>query len=174
MKKMMCAVAMMASGLVFAAEVKKEAPKAAPAAAPAAAAKAAPAAPAGKFELKGDAAKGEVTFKTMCAACHGETGKGDGAAAAALNPKPADFTDAKRAAAATDEYVYKMVKDGGAANGKSPMMTPWGPVLNDDQKVRDVAAYVRTLSAKKPDAAKPAGKDAKPAPVKDAKVPPKK
>lgn len=110
-----------------------------------------------KFELKGDAAKGAETFKTLCASCHGETGKGDGAAAAALNPKPADFSDAKRAAANTDEYIYKMVRDGGAANGKSPLMVAWAPVLNDDQKVRDVAAFVRSLS-KPPAAAKPAKK----------------
>ncbi len=100
-------------------------------------------------EPKGDPAKGAETFKAMCAACHGDSGKGDGPAAAALEPKPADFTDPKRAAAATDEYVFKMIKEGGAANGKSPLMVAWGPVLNDDQKVRDVAAFVRTLSKKK-------------------------
>ncbi|MEN9799338.1 MAG: hypothetical protein RL653_3034 [Pseudomonadota bacterium] len=120
------------------------------------------------FELGGDAKKGAETFKTMCASCHGETGKGDGAAAAALNPKPANFQDAARAASVTDEYIYKMIKDGGAANGKSPLMIAWGPTLGD-AKVRDVAAYVRSLApkaapakasekpAEKP-AAKPAGK----------------
>ncbi len=117
-----------------------------------------------KFEIKGDAAKGEATFKQLCVSCHGDTGKGDGPAGAALNPKPADFTDAKRAAAATDEYIYKMVKDGGQANGKSPLMVAWGPVLNDDQKVRDVAAYVRSLSkpAKAPAPGKAPKTDAAP------------
>lgn len=102
-----------------------------------------------KFVLKGNAQKGSETFKTMCSACHGDSGKGDGPAAAALTPKPADFTDPKRAGEATDEFIYKMVKEGGAANGKSPLMVAWGPVLNDDQKVRDVAAYVRSLSKAK-------------------------
>lgn len=111
-----------------------------------------------RFELKGDAARGAETFKTLCASCHGEAGKGDGPAAAALTPKPADFSDAKRAAAATDEYIYKMVRDGGAANGKSPLMVAWGPVLNDDQKVRDVAAFVRSFSKPAAAAPKPAKK----------------
>ena len=34
-----------------------------------------------------------------------------------------------------------MVKDGGAANGKSPLMISWATSLNDGQ-IRDVAAYV--------------------------------
>jgi len=55
------------------------------------------------FELGGNAARGAETYKTMCSSCHGATGKGDGAASAALNPKPANFQDAARAASVTDE-----------------------------------------------------------------------
>ncbi len=36
-------------------------------------------------------AKGEEIFSQNCASCHGEKGAGDGAAAAALNPKPRNF-----------------------------------------------------------------------------------
>lgn len=35
--------------------------------------------------------KGKELFKNNCASCHGETGMGDGAGAAALNPKPRNF-----------------------------------------------------------------------------------
>ncbi len=108
------------------------------------------------FVLGGDPLKGETTYKTFCISCHGEKGAGDGAASAALNPKPANFTDAKHAAEVTDEYVYKMVKEGGAANGKSPLMVAWGPVIGDDAKVRDVTAYVRALSKPVKGATKPA------------------
>ena len=37
-------------------------------------------------------AKGKTLFAVNCASCHGNNGKGDGPAAAALNPKPRDFT----------------------------------------------------------------------------------
>lgn len=113
---------------------------------------------ADKFALKGDASKGETTFKTLCVPCHGEKGDGTGPAGAALDPKPTNFTDPANAARLTDEWVYKMVKDGGAANGKSPLMISWAAALNDGQ-IRDVAAYVLKF---KP-AAAPAGK---PAPAK--------
>ncbi len=36
-------------------------------------------------------AKGEEIFLQNCSSCHGEKGAGDGAAAAALNPKPRNF-----------------------------------------------------------------------------------
>ncbi len=35
--------------------------------------------------------KGKASFALNCAACHGAKGEGDGAAAAALNPKPRNF-----------------------------------------------------------------------------------
>ena len=113
------------------------------------------------FELKGDAAKGKESFTMYCVACHGEKGDGNGPAGAALNPKPGNFTDAKRAAEIDDKYIYMMIKEGGAANGKSPLMVAWKAAL-DDQKIRDVAAYVRTFSPTPAKAAKPAkGKKAK-------------
>jgi len=94
-----------------------------------------------KFELKGDAAKGEASFKTLCISCHGEKGDGNGPAGAALQPKPTNFTDPANADRLKDEYVYNVVKNGGAANGRSPLMVAWSGVLKDDA-IRDVAAYV--------------------------------
>jgi cytochrome c553 len=102
-----------------------------------------------KFELKGDAAKGEASFKMLCVACHGEKGDGNGPAGAALNPKPTNFTDPANSERLKPEYVYNVVKNGGAANGRSPLMVAWSGVLKDDQ-LRDVAAYVLKF--------KPAGK----------------
>jgi cytochrome c553 len=93
------------------------------------------------FVLNGDAAKGEPKFKQLCVACHGEKGNGEGPAGAALNPKPGNFTDPANSARLTDEWIYKMVKNGGAANGKSPMMVAWSAVLKDDE-IRNVTAYV--------------------------------
>jgi mono/diheme cytochrome c family protein len=42
--------------------------------------------------------KGKASFAMNCAACHGAKGEGDGAAAAALNPRPRNF--------ATDPFKY--------------------------------------------------------------------
>ena len=101
------------------------------------------------FVLNGDAAKGAEKFKMLCVSCHGEKGDGKGPAGAALNPKPTNFTDAANADRLTDEYVYKVVKDGGAANGRSPLMVAWGPTMKDDE-LRNVVAYVQKFKPAKP------------------------
>ncbi len=110
---------------------------------------------ADKFELKGDAAKGATKYKELCASCHGEKGDGAGPAGAAITPKPTDFTAAANAERLTDEYTYKVIKEGGAAVGRSPMMVAWGGIVSD-QELRDVSAHV--LKFKPGKAAAPAKK----------------
>lgn len=89
---------------------------------------------------KGDAAAGKVKYDTLCASCHGATGLGDGAAAAALNPKPKNLQATTR----SDEELKKIVKLGGPSAGLSPLMVAWGGVLTDPE-IDNVVAYIRTL-----------------------------
>ncbi len=91
---------------------------------------------------KGDPTKGKATFIEKCAPCHGQQGKGDGPAGAALNPKPRNQSDAKYMSTLTDEHIFKAIKDGGASVGKSPAMPAWGSVLSNDD-IWNVIAYVR-------------------------------
>jgi mono/diheme cytochrome c family protein len=95
-----------------------------------------------KAVTKGDPAAGKEKFDQICASCHGPGGKGDGPAAAALDPKPRDLSDASYVSTLTDEHIFKTVKEGGAAVGKSPMMPAWGGALSDDD-IWNVIAYIR-------------------------------
>jgi mono/diheme cytochrome c family protein len=90
-------------------------------------------------------ADGASDFAAMCSACHGATGAGDGAAAAALPVTPANFTDAAFWATRTDESVANVIKNGGASVGKSPLMAPFGAAL-DDARIAEIVTYIRTLS----------------------------
>ncbi len=91
---------------------------------------------------KGDPAKGKEKFNQICASCHGPTGHGDGPAAAALDPKPRNLSDAKYVSTISDEQIFKTVKEGGAAVGKSPLMPAWGSILSDND-IWNVIAYLR-------------------------------
>jgi caa(3)-type oxidase subunit IV len=106
----------------------------------AAATQTAAAAPAPPFDA-------ETQFKTVCSACHGMEGKGNGPGAASLNPKPANFTDPAFWADKTDSILEKAIRQGGASVGKSSAMPAWGSLYNEEQAEK-LVAYLHTLKGK--------------------------
>lgn len=86
----------------------------------------------------------ETQFQTVCATCHGTTGEGNGPGAAALDPKPANFTDPAFWADKTDDVLIKAIREGGASVGKSALMPAWG-ALYDQEKAEKLLAYLKTL-----------------------------
>jgi mono/diheme cytochrome c family protein len=99
----------------------------------------------GLGQMKGDPKAGKAKYDANCVGCHGKTGKGDGPAAAALNPKPQDHTDGKIMNALSDKYLFDIIKDGGAAVKKAAIMPALGKKLND-QEIWDIVAYIRSLA----------------------------
>ena len=93
-------------------------------------------------DMKGDPAKGKEIFQSTCATCHGPEGKGDGPASAALDPKPRNLSDAAYVSTLSDEHIFKVINEGGASVGKSPMMAAWGGILSQDD-IWNVIAYLR-------------------------------
>lgn len=125
---------------------ESETPASAPSAAPAAAQAPTPAeAPAPAAVARPDASRGATLYAANCASCHGATGAGDGPAGLALVPKPARHDDGVYMNALSNEHLFKVVKEGGPAVGKSPLMAPWGGMLTDAQ-IWDVVAFVRSLA----------------------------
>jgi len=93
--------------------------------------------PSGKRTVAaGDGDQAQKMFQMMCAVCHGFDGKGRGPGADMLDPKPRDYTDATWQAQVTDDYLKKVILEGGAANGKSAAM-PGQPQLKDQPEVLD-------------------------------------
>jgi mono/diheme cytochrome c family protein len=74
--------------------------------------------------------KAKEYFATVCATCHGESGLGNGAGAAALDPKPRNFHDPAWQKSVTDEHIEQTIILGGAGVGKSPQM-PAQPMLRE-------------------------------------------
>lgn len=93
------------------------------------------------FAAKGDVAKGKTVFATNCAMCHGDAGKGDGAAAAALVPKPRNFTDKALMSKKTDDDLFKVVTKGSPNTG----MAPYEKMLSEDDRWNAIA-FIRTLA----------------------------
>ena len=90
-------------------------------------------------------AEGKKLYTTYCSSCHGEQGKGDGAAAASLPVKPADHTNGAAMNKLSDKFLVDVISKGGSAVGKSSFMPSWGGALNEGQ-IKDIVAYIRTIA----------------------------
>ncbi len=87
----------------------------------------------------------DTVFSTRCATCHGQDGKGTGPAAAALNPKPRDYSDPEWQKSVTDEQIRKTIVEGGAAVGKSPLMAPNPDLANQPVVLDGLVKIVRSF-----------------------------
>jgi mono/diheme cytochrome c family protein len=92
-----------------------------------------------------DKEEGKKLYVTYCSSCHGETGKGDGPAAASLPVKPANHTDGNVMNSIPDKTLFEIISKGGQAAGKSSFMPAWGGALRDKQ-VQDIIAYLRSIA----------------------------
>jgi mono/diheme cytochrome c family protein len=87
-------------------------------------------------------AAGRALYRTHCAACHGEQGLGDGPAAAALSPPPANLRWVLSRPMAGDGYLMWAISEGGTALG-TPM-----PAFKDALSEADrwkIIRFLRTL-----------------------------
>ena len=95
--------------------------------------------------VAGEVAAGRALYQQYCSMCHGPQGKGNGPAAAAMNPKPRDHTDGPYMNALSDAHLTKVIREGGAAVQLSPLMPAWKETLSS-QQMADIIAYLRTLA----------------------------
>lgn len=87
-------------------------------------------------------------FNTRCALCHGMSGKGDGTAAAGLDPKPRNYGDVAWQSSVTDEQIEKIILGGGAAVGKSALMPANPDLESKPEVVKALRATIRRFGSK--------------------------
>ena len=93
-------------------------------------------------------AEGKAIYAVNCASCHGVGGKGDGPAAAALNPKPRNFTETYWKYGGGPARIVQTITTG--SSGTAMAAFPSIPLKDRFA----IAHYVRSFGAK-PDADKP-------------------
>lgn len=82
---------------------------------------------------------GKKVAQVNCVLCHGDSGKGNGPGAAALNPKPADWTSKRVQDESDGELFWKI------SNGRGPMPS-WKHLPEADRW--SVVHYIRSLKGK--------------------------
>jgi cytochrome c oxidase cbb3-type subunit I/II len=80
--------------------------------------------------------QGRDLYRHECTGCHGINGEGNGPAAGALAPRPANFHEARPTLA----YAFEVLKNGIPGTA----MPPWQAQLTDTQRVA-VVAYLESL-----------------------------
>ena len=96
-------------------------------------------------------ADGQALYNSSgCGTCHGPAGKGDGPAAAAMNPKPRSFESGEfiydtdgDGVKGSDTDLLNILKNGSAKYGGSPTMPGRADIPEADLKA--IIAYIRTL-----------------------------
>lgn len=98
--------------------------------------------------IPADALLGQTVYLANCVTCHGPDGRGNGASAPSMIPRPRDFTlgqfkykSTAAGQAPSDADLYGMIADGLHASS----MPAWRDVLNEAE-IRAVAAYVKALA----------------------------
>ena len=79
-------------------------------------------------------------YDTNCVLCHGSTGKGDGPAASALNPRPKSLADKAVQAQSDGELFWKISEGRGA-------MPAWKQLSEKERW--SLVHYLRSLAGKK-------------------------
>ena len=99
------------------------------------------------LDLAAQAPRGKATYDKWCAGCHGDTGAGDGPAAAYMLPRPRDFTRGVykiRSTASgeipTDADLRHVIDKGMPATA----MPDWEALL-DGRERDDVVAYIKSF-----------------------------
>jgi mono/diheme cytochrome c family protein len=89
------------------------------------------------------APKAERLYLGLCTTCHGADGRGSWSAALFL-VRPGKLSDAAALDRRSDQYLFDLIKHGGAPIGR-PGMPAFGSTLTDGE-IAELVAYVRTLS----------------------------
>jgi mono/diheme cytochrome c family protein len=80
----------------------------------------------------------KTIYVANCGPCHGEKGRGDGPAAAGLNPKPADHSSALIQSETDGSLFWKL------STGRAPMPA-YNKVFTDQQRW-ELINYIRSLA----------------------------
>ena len=101
--------------------------------------------------LASDAAAGGEKYTMFCATCHGAAGQGDGVGAQGIEPPPRDFSTGEfsfdadgNGTPGEDSDLELVITKGAAEFGGSPLMTPWGGAITEDD-IDNLVAVIRSL-----------------------------
>jgi mono/diheme cytochrome c family protein len=86
--------------------------------------------------------EGELLYQSNCYSCHGDDARGNGPAAAALEPKPPDLANDQ--SELSDAYLHWRIAEGGMMRPFNSVMPSWKGLLSEEH-IWKIITYLRTL-----------------------------
>jgi mono/diheme cytochrome c family protein len=91
-----------------------------------------------------DAQQAKAIFDQMCAGCHGFQGDGKDGTKSGFVPRVPTLANKEYMTSVPDDYLYLIIKKGGAYMGKIAAMPAWEKRLSDEE-IRALVAHIRTF-----------------------------
>lgn len=91
-----------------------------------------------------DLQEGKRIYDQMCAGCHGFRGDGGDGHRGGFSPHVGTLALKSYMAEVPDDYLFLIIKKGGAYMGKMATMPAWEKRLSDDE-IRSIVAHIRTF-----------------------------
>ena len=95
-----------------------------------------------------DAPSTKQIYDQMCAGCHGYRGDGGEGHRGGFSPHVGTLADKEYMAEVPDDYLFLVIKKGGAYMGKIATMQAWEKKLSDDE-IHALVAHIRTFTAER-------------------------
>jgi mono/diheme cytochrome c family protein len=91
-----------------------------------------------------DPQEAKQIYDQMCAGCHGYRGDGGEGHRGGFSPHVGTLANKEYMSQLPDDYLFLIIKKGGAYMGKIATMPAWEKRLTDDQ-IRSIVAHIRTF-----------------------------
>jgi cytochrome c oxidase cbb3-type subunit 3 len=92
-----------------------------------------------------DLTQAKQTFDQMCAGCHGFQGDGKDGTKSGFVPRVPTLANKEYMASLPDDYLFLIIKKGGAYMGKIAAMPAWEQRFSDEE-IRELVAHIRTFT----------------------------
>jgi mono/diheme cytochrome c family protein len=91
-----------------------------------------------------DPQEGKRIYDQMCAGCHGFRGDGGEGHRGGFSPHVGTLAIKSYMAEVPDDYLFLIIKKGGAYMGRMATMPAWEKRLSDEE-IRGIVAHIRTF-----------------------------